>query len=168
MPTEAEWEFAARGGVEQQTYMWGNQLVPDGKYLANTWQGGFPNVNTAEDGFKGLAPVRSYPANPFGLYDMAGNVWEIVSDLYKRDYYESSPHKNPQGASYSPGRDPNDPSGEGNGDFPEHVIRGGSYVCSEDYCTGYRTSARMTTDAITASNHTGFRCVKDAASQEKP
>jgi sulfatase modifying factor 1 len=112
--------------------------------------------------------MKSFPANPFGLYDMAGNVWEVVNDLYRKDYYSNSASRNPQGPKSSPGRstDPDNPDAEGDGQFPERVIRGGSYVCSEDYCTGYRTAARMTTDDITASNHTGFRCVKDAGVAE--
>ena len=163
LPTEAEWEYASRGGLEGKLYPWGDELRPDGKFMANLWQGGFPNINTAEDGFDRTAPVKSFPPNGYGLYDMAGNVWEIVNDLYHKDYYTNSTRYNPQGPKTSPGRDPENPDAEGTGQFPEHVVRGGSYISQHSHCRGYRNAARQTRDDITATNLTGFRCAKDAA-----
>lgn len=154
MPTEAEWEYAARGGLEGMIYCWGNELKPGGKWLANIWQGDFPNENLEEDGFWGTAPAKSFPPNGYGLYDIAGNVWEIVADPYKKGYYGESPKYNPKGA-----LDP--PDMEGTTGVKQRIIRGGSFFCSVGYCTGYRPGARQLSDDITTSCHTGFRCVKD-------
>jgi formylglycine-generating enzyme required for sulfatase activity len=153
LPTEAEWEYASRGGLDRQPFSWGKDKVPNGKWMANIWQGKFPNENLLADGFKTTAPVATFPPNHFGLYDMAGNVWEWCSDWYRPDTYELSPKKNPQGPNDS--FDPNEPG------IAKRVTRGGSFLCSELYCTGYRPSARMKTSPDTGLSHTGFRCVKD-------
>lgn len=152
LPTEAEWEFASRGGKEKQTYTWGNEKTPEGKWLANIWQGSFPNGNTLQDGFKLQAPVGSFPPNGYGLYDMAGNVWEWTADWYMPDYYAKSPKLNPQGPQES--YDPNEPG------VWKRITRGGSYLCTEAYCWGYRPAMRMKTSPDTGLNHTGFRCAR--------
>ena len=153
LPTEAEWEFASRGGLNKKPYMWGDEQKPGGKWNANIWQGKFPNQNTLEDNFKTTAPVGTFPPNGYGLFDMAGNVWEWCADWYRPDYYGSSPAKNPRGPEDS--FDPNEPG------QPKRVSRGGSFLCSDVYCTGYRPSARMKSTPDTGLSHTGFRCVRN-------
>jgi sulfatase modifying factor 1 len=152
LPTEAEWEFAARGGLEKKEFGWGDELKPNGKWLANIWQGKFPNQNSTEDGFKLTAPVGSYPPNGYGLFDMAGNVWEWCADWYLPDYYEKSSASNPQGPDTS--YDPNEPG------VAKRVQRGGSYLCTDLYCGAYRPSTRMKTSPDTGLAHSGFRCVR--------
>jgi formylglycine-generating enzyme len=157
LPTEAEWEYAARGGLSQQPYVWGAEFDPDKKPKANIWQGKFPMTNLGIDGFKATAPVASFGTNGYGLYDMAGNVWEWCSDWYRPDTYKqastTTPLLNPKGPPDS--LDPEEPA------TPKRVIRGGSYLCSDAYCAGYRPSARMKSAPDTGLSHTGFRCVKD-------
>ena len=154
LPTEAEWEFAARAGRAQAKYYWGTELKPEGKWQANIFQGNFPNNNTAEDGFVGLAPVKSFAKNPFGIYDLEGNVWEWCSDLYHWDYYKNAAKDNPQGPASS--YDPDEPQLE------KHVQRGGSYLCSDQYCNRYVAGSRGKGETTSACNHLGFRCVKNA------
>jgi sulfatase modifying factor 1 len=155
LPTEAEWEFAARGGLESKRYVWGDEFKPGGKYMANTWQGVFPVRDSGEDGFVGTSPVGSFPANGYGLYDMAGNVWQWCSDWYRVDSHIEAAGKNvcrdPGGPVES--YDPGDPYSH------KRVVKGGSFLCNPSYCESYRPSARRGTPPDTGSSHTGFRCV---------
>ena len=157
LPTEAEWEYAARGTFKQTLYAWGDELKPDGKWMANIWQGDFPNHNTAEDGYAGAAPVGSFPPNSVGLSDMAGNVWEICADYYDPAYFHNSPSDNPKGPDTWVNQDVG-----GHGKGPAcHVIKGGSFLCHASYCMRYRPAARQSQAADSPTNHAGFRCVAD-------
>ena len=159
LPSEAEWEYAARGGVAGNEFVWGNEVTPNDQWHANVWQGDFPNQNTVADGHYLMAPVRQYPPNSHGLYDMAGNVWEWCLDWYMPDYYAKSPSQNPPGPNQS--HDPNEPG------MPKKIMRGGSYLCSDLYCEGYRLWWRMKSAPDSAMSHTGFRCVRVGLAPEK-
>jgi formylglycine-generating enzyme len=158
IPTEAEWEYAARGSLTGQPYAWGSEFQPGGRWMANTWQGQFPVHDTGDDGFAGIAPVAQFPPNGHGLHDMAGNVWEWCSDWYRPDTYaqraaEGRVVDNPRGPSSS--LDPAEPG------QAKRVHRGGSFLCTEQYCTRYMIGTRGKGEVSSGSNHLGFRCVKD-------
>jgi len=158
LPTEAEWEFAARGGLKGKNFVWGDDPPTDEKVYANTWQGNFPNENSGKDGYTGTAPVKSFAPNGYGLYDMAGNVWEWCNDWYDKllynTYDEGATQDNPKGPAQS--RDPGQPY------TPLRVQKGGSFLCHDTYCWRYRPSARQSSSPESSMSHVGFRCVKDA------
>ncbi|WP_406566847.1 formylglycine-generating enzyme family protein [Dyadobacter helix] len=154
LPSEAEWEFAAQGGKGNHTYYWGDQLKPGNKWVANIYQGNFPDNNTKEDGYLAAAPVKTFPANPYGLYDMDGNVWEWCEDLYRPDYYKNSARSNPKGPEDS--YDPDEPGAV------KRVQRGGSFLCSDQYCIRYKAGSRGKGEVTSGSNNLGFRCVASA------
>lgn len=154
LPTEAEFEFAARGGLSGKRYAWGDELRPDGRWMANIFQGHFPDHDTGVDGWAGLAPVASFPANAYGLYDVAGNVWEWVADWYRPDSYAKlvdQVARNPTGPEDS--YDPGEPG------VAKRVQRGGSFLCTSQYCTRYLVGSRGKGEASSGANHLGFRCV---------
>jgi formylglycine-generating enzyme len=148
LPTEVEWEYAARGGLEGAIYAWGDEFAPKGRMMANTWQGEFPWQNLLTDGYEGTSPVERYPANGYGLYDMAGNVWEWTGDLF-----DAAAEDSRASACCAPGLQ------NGGERFARHVIKGGSHLCAPSYCLRYRPAARQSETVDTTTAHIGFRCV---------
>ncbi len=164
LPTEAEWERAARGGLEKKPYSWGGEFAPRGEdvWMANIWQGVWPYENTGEDGFVGTAPVKSFPPNPYGLYDISGNVWEIVADRYHPRTYamrEGEVAVNPVGPDAAT-------TARAGQRVPTYVTRGGSFLCSDSWCRGYQPGSRQSQEIDSPANHTGFRCVRDVVTEE--
>lgn len=151
LPTEAEFEFASRGGLQQREYPWGDKLQDGDRWPTNIWQGEFPEEHHVNDGFQFTAPVKTFRANGYGLYDISGNVWEWCADWYQPKYYSDSPRRDPNGPKDS--FDPNEPG------MPKRVQRGGSFMCNANYCLGYRCAARMKGEPMSGAFHCGFRCV---------
>ena len=167
LPTEAEWEFAARGGLEDTEFAWGNELNPEGRQMANTWQGEFPLQNLALDGFERTSPVKSFPANGYGLYDMIGNVWEWTTDFWSTRHPEDAPKAccvpvNPRGGDERASYDPAYPEIG----IPRKVLKGGSHLCAPNYCRRYRPAARHAEPIDTSTSHVGFRCVRRPPTDE--
>jgi sulfatase modifying factor 1 len=161
LPTEAEWEFAARGGLTGKPFVWGDEFRPHGEWMANTFQGHFPDKDTGEDHYIGVSAVERFPANGYGLYDMAGNVWQWTSDWYRPDYYKQlvaagGVARNPQGPESA--YDPAEPT------EPKKTQRGGSFLCTDQYCSRYMVGTRGKGEVSTGTNHLGFRCVKGLSS----
>jgi len=159
LPTESQWEFAARGGLKKAAFTWGNEYKAT---LANSWQGLFPFFDTAEDGYQGTAPVESYPANGYGLYDMAGNVWEWTEDWYRSGHSSKAHQHNPTGPSAQDSYDVREPG------VAKHVIKGGSYLCAPNYCSRFRPAAREAQAPDTGTSHIGFRLIKSLSEDLSP
>ena len=159
LPTEAEFEFAARGGLDRNLYPWGNDLKPQNKLVANTWQGRFPAADSREDGYDGTSPVEAFPANRFGLHDVGGNVWQWCADWYRPDYYAALAKagevtRNPQGPADS--LDPQEPG------VAKRVLKGGSYLCTDQYCARYLVGSRGKSEVTSGASNLGFRLVRSA------
>lgn len=160
LPTEAQWEYAARGGLEGAEFAWGDELTPGGRHMANIWQGAFPFENTAEDGYERTSPVASYPPNGYGLFDMIGNVWEWTCDWYEPKHPDEAlkaccTPRNPRGGREERSYDPRQPGIR----IPRKVLKGGSHLCAPSYCRRYRPAARHPEPIDTSAGHVGFRCV---------
>jgi len=160
LPTEAEWEFAARGGLEGAEYAWGDEFTPGGRHMANTWQGAFPLENLAADGYERTSPVTAFPSNGYGLYDMIGNVWEWTADWYASRHQADAPKaccipENPRGGHEEQSHDSCQPKIK----IPRKVLKGGSHLCAPNYCRRYRPAARHAQPIDTSASHVGFRCV---------
>jgi formylglycine-generating enzyme len=160
LPTEAEWEFAARGGLDGAEFAWGDEFTPDSKHRANTWQGAFPHQNLAADGYERTSPVRAFPPNGYGLYDMIGNVWEWTADWYAPRHQADAEKaccipQNPRGGREDASYDPCQPKIR----IPRKVLKGGSHLCAPNYCRRYRPAARHAEPVDTSTSHVGFRCV---------
>ena len=160
LPTEAEWEFAARGGLDDAEFSWGDEFTPGGRHMANTWQGQFPQQNLAEDGFERTSPVQAFPPNGYGLHDMIGNVWEWTTDWYSSRHAADAQKTccipaNPRGANEADSLDPLQPRIK----IPRKVVKGGSHLCAPNYCRRYRPAARHAQPIDTSMSHVGFRCI---------
>ena len=160
LPTEAEWEFAARGGLDGAEFAWGDEFTPGGKQMANTWKGAFPQQNLKADGFERTSPVTAFPPNGYGVHDMIGNVWEWTQDWYAPRHEADAAgdccmSKNPRGAAETSSYDPCQPQVK----IPRKVIKGGSHLCAPNYCRRYRPAARHAEAIDTSTSHLGFRCV---------